>query len=101
MTSHDQARQFAKLYIGALNTGGAAFASLFARDADVRVGGEPADAAGVRELTLPGRSAYRGARVDAPGFFVLIRVRPGGAAVEEREHRVELREDGLIASLRA
>ena len=101
MTSHDQARQFAKTYMGALNTGEGAFAALFAHDARVTIAGAPATAAEVRTATMPGRSAYRGARVDAPGFYVLIRVRPGGTAVEERRHRVVLRKDGLIGSLEA
>lgn len=101
MTSHDQARQFAKTYMAALNTGEEQFAALFAGDAEVRLRGQPATPARVRGATLPGRSAYRGARVEAPGFLVLIRVRPGGTVVEERQHRVELRPDGQIGSLSA
>jgi len=99
VTSYDQARQFGKVYVGALNTGDEAFAALFAPAADVRVGGVPAHPAQVREVTPPGRSAFRGARMrDDGSFAVVVRVRDA-TSVEDREHLLRLDDHGRIVRL--
>jgi len=71
--SYDQARQFGKTYVGALNTGTEAFAALFAPDAQVRVGGAPSDPRGVRDATPAGRSGFRGARLEPPQVVLTVR----------------------------
>ena len=98
----DQARQFGKAYVGALNTSPDAFAALFASGAEVRVGGAPAELARVLEETPPGRSAFRGARLDAPDVLLTVRVRDRAAeSVDDRVHRLRLDAGGRIAALEA
>ena len=100
--TYDQARQFGKAYVGALNTSPEAFATLFAPGAEVRVGGAPASPNGVRDATPPGRSGFRGARLDPPDVLLTVRVldRPA-ARVDDRVHRLRLDGDGRIAALEA
>jgi len=100
LTTYDQARQFGKSYVGALNTGQGAFAALFARDARVVVGGAPANPAGVREATPPGLSSFKGVEMDGEGFRIRVRVLEGGAH-EDRPHRVQLDASGRIVALEA
>jgi hypothetical protein len=101
VTTYDQARQFGKVYVAALNTGEEAFAALFAPDATVTVLGEAVAPPRVREVTPPGLSAYRGARMNADGSFaVLVRVR-GRTSVDDREHLLRLDDAGRIVALSA
>jgi hypothetical protein len=102
MPTYDQARQFGKAYVGALNTSPEAFAALFAPDAAVRVGGARAAPDGVRDATPPGRSAFRGARLDPPDVLLTVRVIDRKAArVHDRVHRLRLDDRGRIAALEA
>ncbi len=100
--TYDQARQFGKAYVGALNTSAEAFTALFAPDAEVRVGGAPADPQGVRDATPPGRSGFRRARLDPPDVLLTVRVLDRAAAsVDDRVHRLRLDERGRITALEA
>jgi hypothetical protein len=100
--TYDQARQFGKTYVGALNTSRDAFAALFAPAADVRVGGAPARLEWVLDVAPPGRSAFRGARLDPPDLLLTVRVRDRAAArVDDRVHRLRLDRDGRITALEA
>ncbi len=100
MTTYDQARQFGKNYVGALNTGDEAFAALFADDARVSVGGAPGTPVRVREVTPPGRSGFKGVELDGGGFRVRVRV-IDPTSFEDRMHRVELDDAGRIVELEA
>jgi hypothetical protein len=100
LTTYDQARQFGKTYVGALNTGARAFAALFADGARVTVAGAPATPAGVRDATPPGRSGFKGVEMDGRGFRIRVRVIDGGS-VDDRLHRVELGAAGRIVELQA
>ncbi len=102
MPTYDQARQLGKAYVGALNTSPDAFAALFAPEAAVRVGGAPATPEVVRAATPPGRSAFRGARLDPPEVLFAVRVidRAAGRA-DDRLHRLRLGDDGRITALEA
>ena len=100
--TYDQARQFGKAYVGALNTSAEAFAALFAPDAEVRVGGAPADPQGVRDATPPGRSGFRRARLDPPDVLLTVRVLDRAAAsVDDRVHRLRVDARGRITALEA
>lgn len=100
--SYDQARQFGKTYVGALNTGLDAYRGLFAAGADIRVGGAPAELERVLEATPPGRSAFRGARLEPPHVVLTVRVRDRAAeSVDDRPHRLTFDDHGRIASLEA
>ncbi len=100
--SYDQARQFGKAYVGALNTSAEAFAGLFAPGAEVRVAGAAATPEGVRAATPPGRSAFRRARLDPPDVLLTVRVLDRAAAsVNDRVHRLRLDRAGRIAALEA
>jgi len=100
--SYDRARQFGKTYVGALNTGTEAFAALFAPDAAVSVGGAASDPQGVRDATPPGRSGFRGARLDPPQVVLTVRVIDRAAqSVDDRPHRLTFDDQGRIASLEA
>lgn len=102
MLTYDQARQFGKLYTGALNTGLGAYSALFAPDAEVTIDGTPASLEQVREATPADRSGHRGARLDPPEAIFTIRLRDrANAAVEDIQHRVVVGDDGLIVRLRA
>ena len=100
--TYDQARQFGKAYVGALNTSPEAFAALFAPGAEVRVAGAPASPDAVRDATPPGRSGFRRARLDPPDMLLTVRVldRPA-ARVDDRVHRLRLDGDGRITALEA
>ena len=100
MTTYDQARQFGKTYVGALNTGEGEFAALFADGARVSLGGAPATPAGVRDATPPGRSWFKGVAMDGNAFNVRVRVL-GTGSFEDRRHRLELDASGRIAALQA
>jgi hypothetical protein len=100
VTTYDQARQFGKTYVGALNTSPSAFAALFAADARGAVGGAPATPAGVREATPPWRSSFKGVEMDGAGFRIRVRVLEPGSH-EDRMHRVELDAGGRIVALDA
>ena len=100
--THDQARQFGKTYVAAMNTGAEPFAALFAPGAVVRVGGEPTDPDGVRAATPAGRSGFRGTRLDPPEVVLTVRVIDRAAgSVDDRPHRLTLDDEGRIASLEA
>jgi hypothetical protein len=100
--TYDQARQFGKAYVGALNTSAEAFAALFAPGAQVRVAGAPASPDGVRDATPPGRSGFRRARLDPPDVLLTVRVLDRAAAsVDDRVHRLRLDDEGRIAALEA
>lgn len=100
--TYDQARQLGKAYVGALNTSPDSFAALFAPAADVRVGGAPARLERVLDVAPPGRSAFRGARLDPPDVLLTVRVRDRAAArVDDRVHRLRLDGDGRIVALEA
>jgi len=100
--TYDQARQFGKAYVGALNTSRDTFAALFAPSAAVRVGGTPAPPERVLDVAPPGRSAFRGARLDPPDLLLTVRVRDRAAArVDDRVHRLRLDRDGRITALEA
>jgi hypothetical protein len=102
MPTHDQARQFGKTYVGALNTGAEAFAALFAPGAVVRLGGVPSTPDGVRRATPPGRSGFRGARVDDGWVVLTVRVIDRAAErVDDRPHRLRMDDAGRIALLEA
>ncbi|HSI31777.1 MAG TPA: hypothetical protein VK951_10635 [Miltoncostaeaceae bacterium] len=100
--TYDQARQFGKAYVGALNTSPEAFAALFAPGAEVRVAGAPASPDAVLDATPPGRSGFRRARLDPPDVLLTVRVldRPA-ARVDDRVHRLRLDGDGRITALEA
>ncbi|MEQ8834641.1 MAG: hypothetical protein RIB67_09390 [Miltoncostaeaceae bacterium] len=100
MLTYDQARQFGKLYTGALNTGIEQYRALFAPGAEVTVGGEPATLDRVREVTPPDRSGHRGARLDPPEVVLTIRVRDRAAgSATDIEHRVVVDHGGRITRL--
>ncbi|MGD9696415.1 MAG: hypothetical protein AB7V42_12245 [Thermoleophilia bacterium] len=100
--TYDQARQLGKAYVGALNTGIEAYSALFASGARVRVDGSPSDLHGVLEVTPPGRSGFRGARLDGDHVLYTVRVRDRAAeSVEDRVHRIAYDDDGRVASLDA
>ena len=100
--TYDQARQFGKTYVGALNTSHEAYAALFAPAAEVRVGGAAAPLARVLADTPPGRSAFRGARLEAPDVLLTVRVRDRAAeSVDDRVHRLRLDAHGRITALEA
>lgn len=100
--TYDQARQFGKTYVGALNTSSEAFAALFAPGAEVRVRGAPADLEAVRGATPPGRSGFRGARLEPPDVVLTVRVLDRAAAsVDDRVHRLRLDGAGRISALEA
>jgi hypothetical protein len=100
--TYDQARQFGKTYVGALNTSSEDFASLFAPGAEVRVAGAPATLERVREATPPGRSGFRRARLDPPDVLLTVRVLDRAAAsVDDRIHRLRLDRQGRITALEA
>lgn len=100
--TYDQARQFGKLYAGALNSGLEHYSALFAPGAQITAGGEPATLERIRELFPAERSGYRGARLDPPELVFTIRLRDRAAArVEDFEHRVEVDGDGRITRLAA
>ena len=100
MLTYDQARQFGKRYTGALNTGIEEYRALFAADAEVVVDGRPATLERVCEVTPPGRSGHRGARLDPPEVVFTIRVRGGAPAeVTDREHRLLVDDAGHITRL--
>ncbi len=102
MITYDQARQFGKTYVGALNTGDAEYAALFAPGAEVRLAGAAADPAAVRATVPAGRAGFRGAALAAPRVVVTVRVvEPARQAVEDREHRLVLDDAGRIAALEA
>jgi hypothetical protein len=98
LTTYDQARQFGKTYVGALNTSPEAFAALFDPDAAVIVRGSRAVPDAVLEVTPPGRSGFRGSRMDGEGFVMTVRVRER-ESVDDQEHRAALGADGRIVSL--
>lgn len=99
MTSHDVARQLGKAYVGALNRGPGELAARFAPGATILIGGAPAGVADVRGVAPPGRSGFRGARVDGDEVVWTVRVRDT-TRVDDREHRVRLDAGGLITTLR-
>jgi hypothetical protein len=100
--SYDQARQFGKTYVGALNTGTEAFAALFAPGAEVSVAGDPSDPQGVRDVTPAGRSGFRGARLDPPHVVLTVRViDPASQSVDDRPHRLTFDASGRITRLEA
>ena len=100
MLTYDQARQFGKLYTGAMNSGLETYAALFAPQATITVHGQPATLERVREVTPPDRSGHRGARLDPPEVVFTIRVRDVAAAsVADIEHRVVVDDDGRITRL--
>ncbi len=102
MLSYDQARQYGKSYVGALNTGTEAFAALFAPEAEVRVGGAPSDPQGVRDATPAGRSGFRGARLEPPEVVLTVRVIDAASqSVDVRPHRLTLDDAGRITRLEA
>ena len=102
MLSYDQARQYGKSYVGALNTGTGAFAALFAPEAEVRVGGAPSDPQGVRDATPAGRSGFRGARLEPPEVVLTVRVIDAASqSVDDRPHRLTLDDAGRITRLEA
>jgi hypothetical protein len=100
--TYDQARQFGKTYVGALNTGRAEFEALLAPDVRLRVGGRDATLDRVFETTPPGRSAFRRARLEPPEVVMTVRVRDRAAErVDDREHRLLLDDAGRIAVIDA
>jgi len=100
--SYDQARQFGKTYVGALNTGPEAFAALFAPGARVTVGGAPSSPDGVRAATPPGRSSFRGARIDGDRVVLTVRIIDRAAeSVDDRPHRLGMDDEGRITLLEA
>jgi hypothetical protein len=100
--TYDQARQLGKVYVGALNTGDAEYAALFAPGADVRLGGEAADPAAVRATVPPGRTGFRGAALAAPYVVVTLRITdPARQVADDREHRLVVDDAGRIAGLEA
>jgi len=99
--TYDQARQLGKAYVGAINTGPDAFRRLFAPGASIVVGGAPTgDPADVLEVTPPGRSGFRRARLEPPHVCFTIRVRDRESA-RDLVHRVTVDETGRIASVEA
>src|SRR5262249_17954974 len=98
LTTYDQARQFGKTYVGALNTSREAFAALFDPDAAVTVRGTQSLPDAVLAVTPPGRSGFRGSRMDGAGFVMTVRVRDR-EGVDDQEHRAALGADGRIVSL--
>jgi hypothetical protein len=100
--TYDQARQYGKRYVGALNTGLESYAALFRPDAVVRVEGAPASLERVLQTTPPGRSAFRRARLEPPHVVLTVRVRDRAAErVDDRPHRLTLDDEGRIATLEA
>jgi hypothetical protein len=100
--TYDQARQYGKTYVGALNTGPEAYAALFAEGAQVRVAGADADLPDVLAVTPPGRSAFRRARLEPPAVVLTVRVRDRAAErVDDLEHRLTLDARGHIRRLEA
>jgi hypothetical protein len=100
--THDQARQFGKAYVGALNTGTEAFAALFAPGAVVRVAGADSSPEGVRAATPPGRSGFRGAHIDGDWVVLTVRVIDRAAeSVDDRPHRLQMDDAGRIVLLEA
>ena len=100
MISYDVARQLGKTYIGALNTGEAEFAALFAPDAKVTVGGREGTLGDVRAAFPPGRSSFRGARLEPPLVVFTVRVKEG-QTVADLPHRLDIADDGTILALEA
>jgi hypothetical protein len=100
MTTHDAARQLGKAYVGALNTGPQEFAARFAPGARLTVSGAPATLDDVLRVTPPGRSGFRGARVEPEEVVWTVRVR-SRTDVDDQEHRVRLDAEGLVTDLRA
>ena len=100
MISYDVARQLGKTYIGALNTGEAEFAALFAPDARVTVGGREGTLDDVRAAFPPGRSSFRGARLEPPHVVFTVRVKEG-QTVTDLPHRLDVADDGTILALEA
>lgn len=102
MTSYDRARQLGKEYVGALNTGPAELAARFAPGATARIDGATLRsdiAEAVRALAPPGRSSFRGARLDGPDVVWTVRVKTTNAegettnaegGVVDQAHRVRL-----------
>jgi hypothetical protein len=76
MPTYDQARQYGKTYVAAMNTGAEPYTALFAPGAQVTVAGEPTDPDGVRAVTPAGRSGFRGAKLDPPRVVLTVRHRP-------------------------
>ncbi len=102
MPSYDQARQFGKAYVGALNTGLEAFAALFAPGAEVSVNGLPSDPEGVRDMTPAGHTVFRGARLDGERVVLTLRVIDRAAeSVDDRPHRLLIDDQGRIVALEA
>lgn len=102
MITLDQARQLGKAYVGALNTGDAEYAALFAAGATVRLAGAPADPAAVRATVPAGRAGFRGAALAPPHVVVTVRViDTARQAVDDRRHRLALDDGGRIAALEA
>ena len=100
MISYDQARQLGKAYMGALNTGEAEFAALFAPGASVTVGGREGTLEDVRAAFPPGRSSFRGARLEPPHVVFTVRVKDG-QTVTDLPHRLDVADDGTILALEA
>lgn len=102
MITLDQARQFGKAYVAAMNTGSAEYGALFAPGALVTLGGRPADPDAVRAVTPPGVTGFRGARLEPPHVVLTVRVIDRAAAsVDDRAHRLQLDQAGRIAALEA
>jgi hypothetical protein len=100
--TYDQARQFGKAYVAALNTGDAEYATLFAPGADVRLGGAPADPVAARATIPAGRAGFRRVALAAPHMVVTVRmIDAARQAVDDREHRLVLDGAGRIAALEA
>lgn len=100
--SYDQARQFGKAYVGALNTGPEVFAALFAPDAVVRVGGVEGTPEEARRSTGPGRSGFRGARIEPPWVVLTVRVIDRATeTADDRAHRLQMDDAGRITMLEA
>jgi len=98
--TYDQARQFGKLYTGAMNSGLEQYAALFAPGTEIIVRGEPSDLERVREVCPPECTGHRGARLDAPEVVLTVRVRDADAgSVADIEHRLLIDDDGRIARL--
>lgn len=98
MITYDQARQYGKTYVGALNSGCDPFAELFAEEAEVRVDGVRASIDDVLEVAPPGRSGFRGARLVPPAVVLIVRVRDV-LSVEDQAHRLVLDDLGRIVAL--
>lgn len=100
MISYDQARQFCKTYVAALNTSPEAYAALFAPDAEILRESRPCTLTDIAAFTPAGRSGYGGARIEGPEVVLLVKVRHP-ERLDLHEHRVLLDNDGRIVRLRA